>query len=54
MPCSMVHLIVLIEELLGDLFSRQTLVHVLLLAVAFVVVDAPRTFEPFLSNYMKY
>lgn len=44
------YLIVLVEQLLGNLLTHQTLVHVLLLAIAFVVVDATQTLEPLLQG----
>lgn len=42
------NLIVLVEQLLGDLFAGQALVHMLLLAIALIVVDATQTLETLL------
>lgn len=42
------YVIVLIEELLSDLFTCQTLIHVLLLAIALVVMNASQALEAFL------
>lgn len=42
------YVIVLIKQLLSDLFTCQTLVHVLLLAIALVVMNASQALEAFL------
>jgi len=44
------YLIVLVEQLLSDLLPGKTFVHVLLLAIALVVVDATQTLETFLQG----